>query len=116
MGYNENEFKEKANRKARGIWIIFAVLLCANYGDDVSRGDYSGLNYVIFLLLCWVPILSGEILLRVKDGRRISTAKTLRLDTASFIPLLSAQHLRPLRLLTYFRSQVFLSSTKTKRS
>ncbi|MGF0064808.1 methyl-accepting chemotaxis protein [Lachnospiraceae bacterium SGI.085] len=66
MGYNENEFKEKANRKARGIWIIFAVLLCANYGDDVSRGDYSGLNYVIFLLLCWVPILSGEILLRVK--------------------------------------------------
>lgn len=66
MGYNENEFKEKANRKARRIWIIFAVLLCANYGGDVSRGDYSGLNYVIFLLLCWIPILSGEILLRVK--------------------------------------------------
>ena len=66
MGYNENEFKEKANRKARRIWLIFAVLLCANYGGDVSSGDYSGLNYVIFLLLCWIPILSGEILLRVK--------------------------------------------------
>ena len=32
MTYDENVFKEKANRKARKIWIVFAVLLSANYG------------------------------------------------------------------------------------
>ena len=38
MDYNENEFKEKANRKARRIWFVFAILLSANYGSDVSKG------------------------------------------------------------------------------
>ena len=28
-------FSKKANRKARKIWIVFAVLLSANYGSDV---------------------------------------------------------------------------------
>ena len=38
MTYDENVFKEKANRKARKIWIVFAVLLSANYGSDASGG------------------------------------------------------------------------------
>ena len=66
MNYDENVFKEKANRKVRKIWIVFAVLLCANYGTDVSNGLYPVSNYIIFLLLCWIPIIAGEILLRVK--------------------------------------------------
>lgn len=66
MNYDENVFKEKANRKVRKIWIVFAVLLCANYGTDVSNGLYPTSNYIIFLLLCWIPIIAGEILLRVK--------------------------------------------------
>ena len=38
MSYDEKVFKEKANRKARRIWIIFAVLLTANYGSDAASG------------------------------------------------------------------------------
>lgn len=38
MNYDENIFKEKANRKARKIWLIFALLLSANYGSDVANG------------------------------------------------------------------------------
>ena len=38
MDYNENEFKAKANIKARRIWLVFALLLSANYGTDVSQG------------------------------------------------------------------------------
>ena len=30
MNYDEKLFKEKANRKARKIWLIFAILLSAN--------------------------------------------------------------------------------------
>ena len=66
MNYDESLFKEKANRKARKIWLIFAVLLSANYGSDVANGLQTVPYYLVFLLLCWFPIITGEILLRVK--------------------------------------------------
>ena len=66
MDYNENEFKEKANRKARRIWFVFAILLSANYGSDVSKGLNTVSYYFVFLALCWIPIIAGEILLRKK--------------------------------------------------
>lgn len=66
MTYDENVFKEKANRKARKIWIVFAVLLSANYGSDASGGLYPTSSYLIFLALCWLPLIFGEVLLRVK--------------------------------------------------
>ena len=66
MNYDEKLFKEKANRKARKIWLIFAILLSANYGSDFSQGLYSAGYYLTFLALCWIPFIAGEILLRVK--------------------------------------------------
>lgn len=66
MTYDENVFKVKANRKARKIWIVFAVLLSANYGSDASGGLYPTTSYLIFLALCWLPLIFGEVLLRVK--------------------------------------------------
>lgn len=66
MTYDENVFKEKANRKARKIWIVFAVLLSTNYGSDASGGLYPTTSYLIFLALCWLPLIFGEVLLRVK--------------------------------------------------
>lgn len=66
MTYDENVFKEKANRKARKIWIVFVVLLSANYGSDASGGLYPTTSYLIFLALCWLPLIFGEVLLRVK--------------------------------------------------
>ena len=66
MNYDESVFKEKANRRARRIWLIFAILLSANYGADVANHLQSTTYYFIFLALCWLPIIIGEILLRVK--------------------------------------------------
>lgn len=66
MEYNEEIFKEKANRRARKIWLVFAILLSANYGSDVSNGLRSVPYYLVFLALCWCPIIAGEVLLRVK--------------------------------------------------
>lgn len=68
MDYDENVFKAKANIKARRIWLVFALLLSANYGTDVRNGGYPGSQYIIFLILCWVPFFAGEILLKV-DGK-----------------------------------------------
>ncbi len=66
MTYDESVFKEKANRRARRIWIIFAALLSANYGADVANHLRGTSYYIVFLVLCWLPIITGEILLRVK--------------------------------------------------
>lgn len=66
MDYNENEFKAKANIKTRRIWLVFVLLLSANYGSDVSQGGYPSTNYIIFLILCWVPFFAGDLLLRIR--------------------------------------------------
>lgn len=66
MNYDENVFKAKANKKARRIWLVFAILLTANYGADVANGIYPANQYLIFVLLCWIPFLIGELILRMK--------------------------------------------------
>lgn len=66
MDYNENEFKAKANIKARRTWLVFALLLSANYSTDVSQGGYPSTNFIIFLILCWVPFFAGDLLLRIR--------------------------------------------------
>lgn len=58
--------KAKANIKARRIWLVFALLLSANYGTDVSQGGYPSTNFIIFLILCWVPFFAGDLLLRIR--------------------------------------------------
>lgn len=66
MNYDESVFKAKANQRARKIWLIFALLLTANYGSDTSKGIRSGPYFLTFVLLCWIPFFAGQILLKVK--------------------------------------------------
>ena len=76
MGYDEKIFKAKANIKARRLWLVFALLLTANYGTDTVNGAYSVSNYIIFVILCWLPFLCGDILLKRqgKDNDRYRLA------------------------------------------
>ena len=41
MEYDANIFKAKANKIARNIWLVFSILLTANYGSDVANGLYN---------------------------------------------------------------------------
>lgn len=66
MNYDENIFKEKANRKARKVWLIFAILLTANYGADTANGLRTAQYYLVFVLLCWIPFFAGQLLLKTK--------------------------------------------------
>lgn len=34
MEYDESLFKARANKRARNIWLVFSLLLTANYGAD----------------------------------------------------------------------------------
>lgn len=66
MNYDPIFFKEQANKKSRKIWLIFAILLSINYGSDVANGLSTVPYYATFLVLCWLPIIIGQVLLKVK--------------------------------------------------
>lgn len=82
MDYNENEFKAKANIKARRIWLVFALLLSANYGTDVSQGGYPSTNFIIFF-----NTVLGSFFLPViffcASGERLMTAIGMRLSSVT---------------------------------
>ena len=66
MEYKEEEFKVKANSKARTVWLILNIILTIAYGSDVGKGIRTGEYYLIFLLMCWVPFLAGLLVLKIK--------------------------------------------------
>lgn len=80
MGYDEKIFKAKANIKARRLWLVFAILLTANYGTDTANGAYSVSNYIIFVILCWLPFVCGDILLKGRGRIMIITGLHLSSD------------------------------------
>ena len=67
MNYDANVFKAKANIKARRIWLVFSLLLTANYGTDAANGIYPKSSYIIFVALCWIPFFIGELFFRIKQ-------------------------------------------------
>lgn len=68
MEYDASLFKARANKRARNIWLVFSLLLTANYGADLSNGLRTPGYYIAFLLLCWVPFFSGQILMKVQGA------------------------------------------------
>ena len=56
MGYDEKIFKAKANIKARRLWLVFAILLTANYGTDTAMALI--LSVIISFLLFYAGCLS----------------------------------------------------------
>ena len=66
MEYDENIFKESANKKASIIWFILSLILTVSYAMEVQSGSYPVKYYIGFLLLCWIPFLVGLVFLKVK--------------------------------------------------
>ena len=74
MEYNEEEFKRSANLKAMKIWLALVAILTLSYGSQVSEGTYTPGNYVLFLLMGWIPFGISLIVLKWK-GKATSVYK-----------------------------------------
>lgn len=103
MGYDEKIFKAKANIKARRLWLVFALLLTANYGTDTANGAYSINNYIIFVILCWLPFLCGDILLKKKGKVMTGTGLHSSSDMVFFTYFFCVQLPHRLHSPTFFR-------------
>ena len=66
MKYNEKEFAALANKKARTMWVTMSIVLSAAYALEIVKGAKSMSYFIIMELICWLPVIGGEILLRVK--------------------------------------------------
>ena len=66
MKYNEKEFAAQANRKARTMWVIMTAVLTAAYLIEVLKGTKTTTYYIVMEIIAWVPVIEGEILLKVK--------------------------------------------------
>lgn len=65
MEYNEEIFKQKANRRAKKVWFIFNIILTINYLSQTSNGDVTSNYFIVFLFMCWVPYVIGVISLKI---------------------------------------------------
>ena len=64
--YDAEEFKARANIKTRNVWFLLNLLLTAQYCSNVTKGTYESKYIVPFLLLCWLPYVSGSIYIKIK--------------------------------------------------
>ena len=68
MGYDENLFKAKANKKALGVWMFMGIALCLSCVSDMIQGFHSVSYLIMVLLTCWVPLIIATIVLKVKGA------------------------------------------------
>lgn len=64
--YDAEEFKARSNIKTRNVWFLLNLLLTAQYCSNVTKGTYESKYIVPFLLLCWLPYVSGSIYIKIK--------------------------------------------------
>lgn len=66
MGYDEKFFKMSANKKARNMWLITAIILSAAYTIELIKGGRTPEYYAVFMIICWVPFFLGVAILKIK--------------------------------------------------
>ena len=66
MEYDEAKFRQKANKKAMGMWLTINIILTIAYGLEVAKGVREISYYVLFMCIAWIPFFMGVVLLKVK--------------------------------------------------
>lgn len=66
MEYDEKYFKASANKKAVLIWLMISIVLTVAYLIEWYKGSRTTGYTIVFLLICWLPMLVTRILLWLK--------------------------------------------------
>ena len=64
--YDEKYFAAGANKRSMIMWLILCVILSGAYAVEILKGLKSVQYYIIMELICWVPFITGLIVLKVK--------------------------------------------------
>jgi len=66
MEYDESLFRKKANKKAVAMWLIISAVLTTTYLIECFKGKRTVPYTVIFLIICWVPIIFTFVCIRIR--------------------------------------------------
>ena len=66
MQYDEAKFRKSANVKAMIIWLILCIVLSGAYAIEIVKKLRTIEYYITFLAFCWLPFLSGFVVLKLK--------------------------------------------------
>ena len=66
MEYNEKHFQRLANKSAMTVWLVINTVLTIAYAIEVSKGAKTMPFFIVMLVLCWLPVLIGFVVLKVK--------------------------------------------------
>ena len=92
-------------------WLVFAILLTANYGTDTANGGYSISNYIIFVILCWLPFVCGDILLKRNETRKMTSSieETLRLIQLTLEKVMqTCENVEKCTLIIYLAAHIYI--------
>lgn len=68
MEYSEELFKKSANRKAMAMWFVICIILSLAYLLEIVKGLRTVTYYIVFLCVCWIPFVTGVVLLKLKGA------------------------------------------------
>lgn len=66
MEFDKKKFARSANLKALVMWLIMSVVLSVAYVFEVRKGLKTTQFYIIMELICWVPVLLGLVVLKIR--------------------------------------------------
>ncbi len=66
MEYNEERFKENANKQVFLMWLVISIILTTAYVIEVVKGGRTVAYFCVFLFMCWFPFILGAVILKVK--------------------------------------------------
>ena len=66
MEYDEIYFRKSANKKAMTVWLVIATVLTVAYIIEMISGKRTPMYTVIFLIVCWVPIILSFCFIKLK--------------------------------------------------
>ncbi len=66
MEYDEKKFQRMANKYALIIWIVIDAILSVAYLIEYLKHAKSLTFFLTFLAICWIPVLVGVIVLKIK--------------------------------------------------
>lgn len=66
MEYDEIYFRKSANKKAMTVWVVIATVLTVAYIIEWLSDKRTGIYTVVFLIVCWVPIILSFCFIKFK--------------------------------------------------
>lgn len=66
MEYSESYFRKKANMKVMIVWLLICLVLTVAYTIECISGKRTGAYTVVFMIVCWVPVILAFLFIKLK--------------------------------------------------